>query len=231
MDLKKNEKRTLLVLLITLAAFSVIAFAVPFHKNGVFWLAYLFGVIAIIAQAFILKTAFGKEEGAKSKFYGFPIARVGVIYLVVQLILSFIFMRISLIAPVWLAIVLFLVLLALAAVGFIATDAVRDEVERQEIKITTNTNLMKSLRTITAGLPAQCSDPEVKKALEKLAEDFRFSDPVSKESLAAIESQLELSVSQLQAEIRGGNLVAIQAACELTKVMLAERNRICKADK
>ena len=86
----KNEIRGYIVDAILLIVFSVIAFAAPFAKTGVFWMAYLFGVIAIAYQIYVFQISFNQGDDVKSKFYGFPIARVGVIYLAVQLVLSLI---------------------------------------------------------------------------------------------------------------------------------------------
>ena len=82
----------------------------PFAKNGVFWLAYVFGVIAIAAQIYVYPKAF-EGESARSKFYGFPIAKLSTIYLIVQLILSILCMAISKVLPTWVPVV-FIVLLA-----------------------------------------------------------------------------------------------------------------------
>ncbi|WP_310604163.1 hypothetical protein, partial [Anaerosporobacter sp.] len=88
--MSKNEKRVYMTLVVLLIVFSVIAFAVPFAKTSVFWLAYIFSVLAITFQIYVLKLSFSGKRETKSKFYGFPIARVGVIYLITQLLFSFI---------------------------------------------------------------------------------------------------------------------------------------------
>lgn len=95
------------------------------------WLLYIFGVITIAAQLYVLQVAFYKEMTVKSKFYGFPVANVGVIYLLAQLVLGLVFMALAKVVPLWLPLVVYVVLLGAAAVGlFIAADAMRDEVER-----------------------------------------------------------------------------------------------------
>ena len=91
-----------------------------------FWLTYLFTAAAFGVQAYVFKLSFEKEAGAKSKFYGFPIARVGVLYLAVQIMLGLVFMALAAVAPVWLALVLYLALLAAAAVGVFAKVSILD---------------------------------------------------------------------------------------------------------
>lgn len=45
----------------------------------------MFGVVAIAVQLYVLHTAFAKGESVKSKFYGFPVANVGIVYMLAQL--------------------------------------------------------------------------------------------------------------------------------------------------
>ena len=120
----KNKIRGIAALAIVLVVYNVLAFAIPFPKNGCFWAAWVFGLVAILAQAAFLLLAFQHGEGAKSKFYGFPVARVGVVYLCVQLALSFLFMGLAFVkCPAWIPVVLSVILLAAAALGLIVTTS------------------------------------------------------------------------------------------------------------
>ena len=143
--MKKNAIRWWVVLGVVLVVYNVLAFALPFPKTAVFAVSYLFTTIAILAQIYVIRTAFYRGEGVKSKFYGFPIAKLGVIYLAVQLIAGLVFMALGLIVPVWLPLALYVVLLGVAAAGFVAADAARDEVVRQEVKLEN-----KTLRQVSA---------------------------------------------------------------------------------
>lgn len=79
----KNSVRGLVILGIVLATWLVIVLAVPFVKNGAYWLSFVFTLIAFLAQLHIFKISFRNGESVRSKFYGFPIARLGVVYLAV----------------------------------------------------------------------------------------------------------------------------------------------------
>lgn len=100
------------ILAAVLVVCNVTAFAVPFHKNPVFFLSWLFTLAAIVAQAYVARTAFYQGEGVKSKFYGWPIATIGVMYLAAQLVLGLVFMAMgfAVTVPVWLPLVLYTVL-------------------------------------------------------------------------------------------------------------------------
>lgn len=135
MKLSKGKFQTILILAIVLAAYLLLAFVIPFAKTAVFWLALVFTLAAFGVQLYVLKLSFTKGKDARSKFYGFPIARIGVVYLIVQIVLSFLFMAIAKFCAAWIAGIIFVLLLAAAAVGVIAADAMRDEVERQDAQL------------------------------------------------------------------------------------------------
>lgn len=172
-----------------------------------------------------------KKRGAKSKFYGFPIARVGVLYLAVQIVLGLVFMALARVAPLWLALVLYLALLAAAAVGMIATDSIRDEVERQDTQLKKDVATMRALQSKATALPARCEDATAKAALEKLAEEFRYSDPVSAPALADLETDMAATMEELSAAVTDGDNAAVLALCKKISATLAERNRLCKLNK
>lgn len=231
MKLNEKEKKGVLVLALLFVVYTLIVLAVPFAKGGMFWLTYLFTAAAFGVQAYVFKLSFEKEAGAKSKFYGFPIARVGVLYLAVQIVLGLVFMALAVVAPVWLALVLYLALLVAAAVGVIATDSIRDEVERQDTQLKKDVATMRALQSKAAALPARCEDAEAKAALEKLAEEFRYSDPVSAPALADLETDMAATMEELSAAVTDGDNAAVLALCKKISATLAERNRLCKLNK
>lgn len=231
MKLNEKEKKGVLVLVLLFVVYTLIVLAVPFAKGGMFWLTYLFTAAAFGVQAYVFKLSFEKEAGARSKFYGFPIARVGVLYLAVQLVLGLVFMALAAVAPVWLALVLYLALLVAAAVGVIATDSIRDEVERQDTQLKKNVATMRALQSKAAALPARCEDATAKAALEKLAEEFRYSDPVSAPALTDLETDMAATMEELSAAVTDGDNAAVLALCKKISATLAERNRLCKLNK
>lgn len=231
MKLNEKEKKGVLVLALLFVVYTLIVLAVPFAKGGMFWLTYLFTAVAFGVQAYVFKLSFEKEAGAKSKFYGFPIARVGVLYLAVQIVLGLVFMALAAVAPVWLALVLYLALLVAAAVGVIATDSIRDEVERQDTQLKKDVATMRALQSKAAALPARCEDDAAKAALEKLAEEFRYSDPVSAPALTDLETDMASTMEELSAAVTDGDNAAVLALCKKISATLAERNRLCKLNK
>lgn len=229
--MNKNAIRWWVVLGVVLVVYNVLAFALPFPKTAVFAVSYLFTMIAILAQIYVIRTAFYRGEGVKSKFYGFPIAKLGVIYLAVQLIAGLVFMALGLIVPVWLPLALYVVLLGVAAAGFVAADAARDEVVRQEVKLEKDVSRMREFQAKGRALVALNQVSEAARPLEKLAENLRFSDPVSSEALTEIEDQLAECLAQLQEAVSAQKTEQILSVCQEAEHILAERNQLCKLSK
>ncbi|MDY3728295.1 MAG: hypothetical protein SO015_09105 [Wujia sp.] len=227
----KNEIRGYIVDAIVFIIFSVISFAPPFHKAGVFWLAYIFGVIAIVYQIYVFKISFSQGDDVKSKFYGFPIARVGVIYLGIQLVISLIEMCLAAIIPVWVTIIINILPLAFALVGCIAAEVMRDEIVRQDIHIRTDVGNMRALQSQTASFAGMCQDADVKKILQDLAEEFKYRDPVTSEATKEMEGELKFLVNEIGRALVDGDLKSVRSFCVRTKTSLAERNRVCKLEK
>ena len=228
--MSKNKNRFLVIVAAVFVAFSVIAFAVPFEKNGMFWSAYIFSVIAIAAQIYAYPKAFAGES-AKSKFYGFPIAKLTTVYLGIQLVLGLLFMAVAKWVPAWIGTVIFVLILCAAVVGFISADAMREEVERQDTVLKKNVYLMRGLQSKVRTLPDMCGDPGLRMLISDFAEEMNYCDPVSSDAIADIENELSANVDALQQAIVDGDNAAAFAMCKKCMATLTERNRLCKLNK
>lgn len=125
----------------------------------------------------------------------------------------------------------FSISLGITAIGFIAADVTRDEIERQDVVLKADTECMQSLRSIVYPLSGQVADIECSKFLKNLAEEFKYSDPVSSGSIKDIEGELTALVGELQNAVVDTDVEAIKALCQKINVTLAERNRLCKLNK
>lgn len=227
----KNKVRGFIILAIILVVFSIIAFVIPFSKTATFWIAYVFGVIAIAYQIYVFNIAFTNGEDAKSKFYGFPIAKIGAIYLIVQLVISLALICLAKIMPVWASIIINIIPIAVASIGCITADVMRDEIVQQDIQIKTDVSNMRSLQSLSAAIVGQCQDEAVKLELQKLSDEFRYSDPVSSEATKELENSLENKMKELQKFISDGDYENVKTLCNKVSIELSERNRVCALNK
>ena len=226
----KNASKGIMILVILLAVFSVIAFVIPFPKNTVFWIAYACGVFAILFQLYIFRSSFGKAD-ARSRFYGFPIARLGIYYLIIQLAVSVIEIALSKFLPTWTVIVINVLILAAALIGCITAETMRDEIAAQDGKLKKSVSNMRELQSLTAALPTQANDAELKKSLQKLADEFRYSDPLTSDKTSALEEDMYSQIGDLQQALVDGDTDGAKALCLKLLNSLRERNRICSINK
>lgn len=232
--MSKNRLRFYLSLAIVFAVFSVIVFFIPFTHGSVFWLSYAFSAVAAAVQLYAYPKAFDFEgHDVRSKFYGFPLARLTTIYLIAQLVLSLLFMILGKYVEIktWIPVVLYAILLGVFAIGFIAADSMKEEVERQDTVHKARVDTMRALQSKSVFIASQCDDSETKKALDKLAEAFRYSDPVSSDVLADIEANLSALVDELQSAVLEKDYASAQTLCAKVEATLADRNRICRLNK
>ena len=217
----KNSTKGYAILAILFALVSVIAFAIPTVKTTTFWIVYVFTVVAFTAQIGIWKAAFGKEETLKSKFLGFPVVHIGIVYLTIQIVAFAVFMFVPSL-PEWSAIIVCTIIISISAVCMIAADVGRGEIERVEAKVRKKIFYISELQVDVELLADTESDENKKAALLQLAERIRFSDPMSSEQLADLEGRIAQKVTELKTTADKANLIS-----ELD-LLLNERNRKCK---
>lgn len=223
----KNWKRGAVCLGVLLALYLLMAFLIPFVKTAVFWFSFAFTLIAFCVTAYALYTAFLKKPDARSRFYGFPIARIGVLYGGVQLAAGLLFMALGKWIPAWLAVLVYAALLGAAVIGLVSADAVVETIHTQDRKLKKDVAFMRSLQSKANQMAAQCNLPEV----QQFCENIRYSDPVSSEALAEIERDLSAAVDDLQTAIVDGDKGVISQLAQKADTLLSERNRVCKLNK
>ena len=229
MKLSKGKFQAILILAIVLAAYLLLAFVIPFTKTAVFWLALVFTLAAFGLQLYVLKLSF--EKGLDARSYGFPIARVASVYLIIQIVLSFLFMALAAFCPAWIAAVVFVLLLAAAAVGVVAADAMRDEVERQDRQLKTDVAAMRALQSRSTALVSRCEDAALKADAQKLSDAFRYSDPVTNDATKDAEHELSACMDELERAMLDNDAESAKVLMKRTAAQLAERNRLCKLNK
>ena len=211
-----------LILTIVLIVFAVAAFVAPFEKTPVFWVSFVFGLLAICFQIPLWNKALSGET-LRSKFLGFPVLHIGIAYLIIQLIVSIIMMAVPGIR-LWIAIIVDVFILTITCVLITSGGVARSAIEETEEKIQEKTSFIKGLKADIDILLSKETDTKVKEALRKLSEETRYSDPMSNSALGSIEA--EISEKMISFSTAGENkLNVISEISELIK----QRNIKCKA--
>lgn len=234
MKLELNKKnKSLLAVWIIAALVYILAFAViPFPKTYSFvWIVFLFTLISFAISFFaICKTVDGGDT-AVSKFYGYPIYQISIIYVLAQVVLSIVICGVSIFTKIayWIALLPSVAILGLALIGLIAADKAKDIIEQADTNLKTETKNVGLFSIDVATIMDLCDDAEMKKEIEKLAEEIRYSDPVSSDATKNIENSISKEISELRE-------MAEHSEFEKKKIiqisnLLRERNRICKMSK
>ena len=225
--MKKDTIRTMVVAVITFIIYNLVTFVIPFEHTAAFWISYGFTLAAFVVVCASIYIAFIKNPDARSRFYGFPIARIGVLYGGAQLIVSLIVMALAQWTPWWIPVLVYAIGMGAAVIGLVAADAVVEEIQTQDVKLKKDVALMRSLQSKVSQIASQTDDA----AIKALAEEFRYSDPVSSEVVSDAEADLAAAVDELQAAYIDGDQEAVAQLCRKAAALLAERNRICKLNK
>lgn len=235
MKIEANKKNISIIAVYAIIeiVYAVVFLALPVFKTPANLIMFIFTLVSIGISCTVCLYVFGKEGALKSKVYGFPVFRLAYIYPLVQFGLSVVIGLISLIVyvPFFVALVASVILLGVALVGLIATENVKDIVEETENEVERATKAVKLFTLNIASAVDLCPDEKAKKELLKLSEDFRFSDPVSSEATEEIEMEIMHKLEALTLSIPKMTGEEISAEAVKLKVLLAERNRICKMNK
>ena len=227
----KNKVRMAVAAAVVLVLYHLIAFLLPFVKTASFWLAYVFTLASFAVVAYSLAIAFRKGSDTKSKFYGFPIAKIGVTYGALQLVVGLAIMALGLLVPWVVTVLVCAIMLGVALLGVIGADVMRDEVEALDERLAGQVVMMRQLQSKVNQMPAMCEDASARAALQAFSEEIRYSDPVSSPAIAEIEADLGAVIDELQQAVVDGDVEAVKTFCRKGMAVLAERNRLCKLNK
>lgn len=224
--MKKAVVRALAVDVIVLVMFNLIAFMIPFVRNEVYWVSYGFALAAFCVAFVCMYLAFVADTDAKSRFHGFPLARIGVLYGAAQIIASVVVMSLSKRIPWVIPTLVYALGLGGAVIAIIATMATADGIKGRDDRLNKNITMMRALYLDVNLLAMRTNDP----AIRTLAEEIRYSDPVSSNAVASAEAKLAAAVRELKEAVEN-NSGGIAQLCSNATLLLEERNYLCKMNK
>lgn len=231
MNAKKDTKRWFISILLLLAIYLIIVLLIPINRTVNFWISLVFTLIAFFLNGLTGYKSFIIHKEAKSRFYGFPVVKIAVFYGIVQLILGSIVMCTGVLIPVWLSIIVFCTLLGFSVIGLISADSVVEQINNQDEAFHKNVSLMRSLQSKLSQMATQCDSEEIRADIYKLAQEFRFSDPVSNDTLEDVERDLSAAIEELQDALIERDIGSAKSLCKKVSGILSERNRLCKLNK
>lgn len=217
-----KNKTPYIVIVILFVLFNVIAFVIPTAKTSVFWIGYIFTVIAFAVQAYVWYATIGKKQDLKSKLLGSSVTYISAVYLAVQFVAFLIFMFVPS-APNWCAILVCVLILSVSAVCMITTNAGTEMIIATENKVAVKRQFIKDLQIEVETLAESEIDAEIKQKLSELAKKIRLSDPMSDASLSELENELFAKITAIEQSVDKSSTI------KEAETMLLKRNKKVKA--
>ena len=214
-----------------IALFTVCGFS---DHNTTFWMSYGFVVISMIASA-ISTILMGKVGNNKVQtvdwLFKWTIIRHAEVYLIIELIASILFMILSDKLPIAIAFLVHLALLAAYSIFVISCLATGETVANIETEVQEDTKAVRMFRVDISNLIELTNNENIRNEYKKLAEKFRYSDPVSSDATIEIEDEIATKIAESAESIRSNDIEKSLEYCDILTRLLSTRNNICKSSK
>lgn len=229
--MKKNMIHQGILFVIQLAVYHAAVFLIPFSRNVIFWCCYGFSLFAQFVAAGAYYIAYLKKTDARTVFYSFPIYRIGLIYQILQIVLSFVFMAMANELAVWLVLLVQIAMLAVALSLLLYGKKTRDVIVNLDQSLEKKTSQIRNMQSQMRKIESLCEDETMRKAVSDFSQELSYSDPVSSEALMEMEIRLQELIEELELAVRKKEINYVRSLCESAKCMLEKRNIQCKLNK
>ncbi len=186
-------------------------------------------VIMLLGYAYaILATfiAFGKADTNEKTFYGIPLVYNGFATFVVVAITSALFMILNL--PIIVMAIITIIVLAISAIGLVKRNAAREAIEATGEKVKQQTAYIRLLTADAEHLVTVSKTPEIKVNVKKVYEAIRFSDPMSNDALADVETRIQYEFAALTNAVKNENAELVASISTEILELVDARNKKCK---
>ena len=227
MEKIKNRYNAFAIWSILVGVFNALVFILVKDKSPVFWVGYGFAMAAFAFQLITAYAICGRKPSLKSVVIGIPLVWMSWLYLIIQLILSTILILIGG-ERTTLPWVLEILLTAAFLVTLLASAMAKVHIDKEDDSVAAKRFYLGSLQTDVQTLADSAQSAALRLALKNLSQTIRYSDPMSHESLASLENQIERMVYELSEQVRANDEAAAQETIIRIERSFADRNRKCK---
>lgn len=229
----KNVKMITLFYGIAFAAIAIIYLLIPFTHSGTFWSAYAFALVSIIFGGVLTCWAFGKNDNLESKFYSFPIFKLGIIYASLQNIISLIILILNVWVdvPSWIPSVISILLLAFAGMGSIAKEEAKEIIEEVHQKTEIKVKQVEYFNLDINDIANMCSNDEIKENLKPLIDKIKYCDPISIDATKEKEQEIECEIEKLRDFVEKSDVVSAKSQIDVISRLLDTRSKISQMSK
>ena len=232
-----NNKRVVRIIqalgifFVVLATYNIALFGIAnFEGHGAaFWISYVFMMVAFFVVLLSVAIVIGTQSKPKDWLLGYPIFSHCTAYFIVEFISSIAFMILDLLRIPWgIPIAVQVIVLGVHLVFNISCFITKSTVKNIQESIKQKTVFIESIRVDIEMLAASAKNDEIKAAYEKLAEEARYSDPVSSPMLFDVEQRLAIAVHRAHPFVENNDKLHALSCCNQISLLLSERNKKCK---
>lgn len=215
-----------------LAMFNVVTFVLAEEFTGIdmlggsFWIGYLFITVAFLGQLAVGHSVFNAKNMQKS-FNKLPLVRTCWGGLVAMFIVGTLCMAIEDL-PEWLGGIACFLVLGFSFISLTKASAAAGIVDQIDEKVKSQTFFIKSLTVDADTLLASAKSDAVKEECKKVYEAVRYSDPMSSDVLASVESQITVKFATLSDAVAADNAEIVATLANELLILLKDRNNKCK---
>ena len=229
--MKKRFNLYIIVWASLLALFNVIAFvsvgwAGQDKYTSSFWIGYILITVMFIGQLVCSYMAF-KAEDAQKMFYNIALIKTSYAGLLASFVVGGLCMLVSPL-PYWVGVIVCAIILAVNVISVVKATAAIDEIERIDTKVKMQTFFIKSLTVDADTLIASAKSDAIKAECRKVYEAIRYSDPMSNDALASVESQITIKFAELSDAVKADDTEKVAEIANEVVILVGDRNKKCK---
>lgn len=193
--------------------------------------ASFFTVIAIMALGYLFAIAstiigFKKSNTAEDTFYGVPFVYSGLVTYIFITVWSAVSMAFAF-SPV-LQILVAVVIFAIAIAKLLKKSVARELVVERGEAVKQKTAFVTTLSADADSLTRWAKNEEIKSECKRVYETIRYSDPMSNDALAGIESQIQNEFYVFSDAVKDGDTELVKSSADRIVTLVHERNNKCK---
>ena len=237
--MKRAFKFYLIAWAILFVIFNVVVIALPkettiagvtYQKlGGLSWITLILFELCFVGHLVCTWIAL-KRNKLSGTFYRLPLIRLSYACIIVTTVIGCVMMAVPNL-PDWIPLIVVLIIMALYAVAVLKAAAAAEIVEQIDEKVRTKTAFIRDLTVDASTLMTRAKSEPVKNACKKVYEAVRYSDPMTSEALADVESRIRTEFDSFTDVVLSDNADAVNASADELLSLLTERNKTCKANK
>ena len=229
--MKKGFKYYAIGWVVLLGLFNALAFIIPAWPTlekftASFWIGWGVTIAAFFGQLICAWVAF-KEDSIKKTFYNISLFTVSYAGLITMFVVAMICIIVTPL-PYWVAAIACSLVLVANIFAILKAKIAIDLVASVDEKVEQATAFIYEMREESESILAKAKTDEVKAICKKIRDALKYSDPMSNDALATIETEIQNHFALFAKAISESNNDVITSESDELLALITERNNKCK---